>query len=136
MQFLSYIITPQNWSILVKLIFHRCSLSIFFSICHKDSENVIKNSVSTWTSPQSWQIQNLLLHFQNLHDKWIKKMINDLWTINFMRINQFRWCDYFVDCPIFGNAITIFSMTLSLSSYFFHILLRIKKKYRSSSYDH
>ena len=35
----------RNWSILVKLIFHRC----LFSIYHADSENVIKNFVSAWT---------------------------------------------------------------------------------------
>ena len=40
----------RNWSILIKLFVHRCSFSIFSSICHADSENVIKNSVSAWTS--------------------------------------------------------------------------------------
>ena len=40
---------PRNWLILVKLIFHRCSFNIFFSICHANSENVIKNSVSAGT---------------------------------------------------------------------------------------
>ena len=42
----------RNWSIIIKLIVHRCSFNIFFSICHADSENVIKNSVSSWTPGQ------------------------------------------------------------------------------------
>ena len=40
--------------IFTKFVVQKCSLSIFFSICQADSENVMDNSVSAWTSKGRW----------------------------------------------------------------------------------
>ena len=40
--------------IFAKFVVQKCLLSIFFSICQADSENVMDNSVSAWTSKGRW----------------------------------------------------------------------------------
>ena len=45
---------PKNMHIFTKFVVQKCSLSIFLSICQADSENVMDNSVSAWTSKGRW----------------------------------------------------------------------------------
>ena len=40
--------------IFAKFVVQKCSLSMFFSICQADSENIMDNSVSAWTSKGRW----------------------------------------------------------------------------------